>query len=46
MRTIVSTATDIHATEARYVLQTYKRLPVVFVRGEGRRIIDRSEGVV
>ena len=36
----MSTATDIQATEARYVLQTYKRLPVVFVRGEGRRIID------
>ena len=40
MRTIVNTATDIQATEARYVLQTYKRLPVVFVRGEGRRIFD------
>ena len=36
----MSTATDIQATEARYVLQTYKRLPVVFVRGDGRRIID------
>ncbi len=36
----MKTATDIQATEARYVLQTYKRLPVVFVRGEGTRIID------
>ena len=39
----MSTATDIQATEARFVLQTYKRLPVVFVRGEGTRIVD-SEG--
>jgi acetylornithine/N-succinyldiaminopimelate aminotransferase len=39
----VKTASDIQATEARYILQTYKRLPVVFVRGEGTRIID-SEG--
>ena len=38
----MSTATDIHATEARFVLQTYKRLPVVFVRGEGTRIIDNE----
>ncbi len=36
----MKTATDIQATEARYVLQTYKRLPVVFVRGEGTRLID------
>ncbi|HUU34127.1 MAG TPA: acetylornithine/succinylornithine family transaminase [Vicinamibacterales bacterium] len=36
----MKTATDIQATEARFVLQTYKRLPVVFVRGEGTRIID------
>ncbi|MEP7117526.1 MAG: acetylornithine/succinylornithine family transaminase [Acidobacteriota bacterium] len=43
MRTIVPTATDIQATESRFVLQTYKRLPVVFVRGAGTRIID-SEG--
>ena len=39
----MKTATDIQATEARFILQTYKRLPVVFVRGEGTRIID-SEG--
>ncbi len=39
----MSTATDIQATEARFVLQTYKRLPVVFVRGQGTRIVD-SEG--
>ncbi len=39
----MSTAADIQATEARFVLQTYKRLPVVFVRGEGTRIVD-SEG--
>ncbi len=34
------TATDIQSLEARHVLQTYKRQPVVFVRGEGRRLTD------
>ena len=28
-------ATTVQATEAAYVLQTYRRQPVVFVRGEG-----------
>jgi len=31
------------ALEARHVLQTYKRQPVVFVRGEGTRLFD-AEG--
>src|SRR5581483_5717517 len=35
--------TDISALEARHVLQTYRRLPVTFVRGEGVRLYD-SEG--
>jgi acetylornithine/N-succinyldiaminopimelate aminotransferase len=35
--------TDITAIEARHVLQTYRRAPVTFVRGEGVRLFD-SEG--
>lgn len=34
------TATEIQALEARHVLQTYKRQPVVFVRGDGMRLTD------
>src|SRR5438552_2689468 len=33
-------ATDIAALEARYVLQTYRRSPVTFVRGRGVRLYD------
>jgi predicted acetylornithine/succinylornithine family transaminase len=35
--------TSVTALEAEHVLQTYKRAPVVFVRGEGTHIFD-SEG--
>src|SRR5262245_58485977 len=31
---------DVQAREARYVLQTYRRQPVTFVRGEGIRLYD------
>ena len=31
---------DIQAREGRHVLQTYKRLPVTFVRGQGVRLYD------
>jgi acetylornithine aminotransferase/acetylornithine/N-succinyldiaminopimelate aminotransferase len=34
---------DIRALEARHVLQTYRRQPVTFVRGEGARLFD-AEG--
>lgn len=34
------TATDIQSLEARHVLQTYKRQPVVFVAGDGLRLTD------
>jgi acetylornithine aminotransferase/acetylornithine/N-succinyldiaminopimelate aminotransferase len=34
---------DIQARESRYVLQTYRRAPVTFVRGEGVRLYD-SDG--
>ena len=34
---------DVQAREARYVLQTYRRQPVTFVRGEGIRLYD-AEG--
>ena len=37
------TVDDIKAREARHVLQTYRRLPVTFVRGEGVRLFD-SDG--
>src|ERR1700730_16939843 len=37
MATMVS---DVEALEARYVLQTYRRAPVTFVRGEGVRLYD------
>jgi predicted acetylornithine/succinylornithine family transaminase len=36
------TAADVTALEARHVVQTYKRLPVVFVRGEGTRLVDQA----
>jgi predicted acetylornithine/succinylornithine family transaminase len=35
-------AQTVTALEAQHVLQTYKRLPVVFVRGEGSRLFDES----
>ena len=37
MATMVS---DVEALEARHVLQTYRRAPVTFVRGEGVRLYD------
>jgi acetylornithine aminotransferase/acetylornithine/N-succinyldiaminopimelate aminotransferase len=33
---------DVRALEAQHVLQTYKRQPVVFVRGEGTRLFDEN----
>jgi acetylornithine aminotransferase/acetylornithine/N-succinyldiaminopimelate aminotransferase len=38
-----TTADDIQALELRHVLQTYRRQPVTFVRGEGVRLFD-AEG--
>jgi acetylornithine/N-succinyldiaminopimelate aminotransferase len=41
--TIYATTFDeVKALEARHVLQTYKRAPVVFVRGSGTRLFDAS----
>ncbi len=37
---MTTATTDIKALEARHVLQTYKRLPVVFERGSGTRLFD------
>ncbi|MCC7126305.1 MAG: aspartate aminotransferase family protein [Acidobacteria bacterium] len=34
------TSEQVRALEAQHVLQTYKRQPVVFTRGEGRRLFD------
>ena len=40
----MATATlgDIQAREAQHVLQTYRRQPVTFVRGEGVRLFDSA----
>ena len=38
-----TTIDGIQALESRHVLQTYRRLPVTFVRGEGVRLFD-AEG--
>ena len=38
-----TTLDDIQAREAQFVLQTYRRLPVTFVRGSGVRLYD-TEG--
>jgi acetylornithine/N-succinyldiaminopimelate aminotransferase len=38
--TTTTSPTDIQALEARYVLQTYKRAPITFVRGQGVRLYD------
>ena len=40
---MTTNAQAVTALEARHVLQTYKRQPVVFVRGEGTRLFD-AEG--
>jgi predicted acetylornithine/succinylornithine family transaminase len=37
-----SVATDVVALEAQHVLQTYRRAPVVFDRGEGCRLFDQA----
>ena len=37
---MTTTTTDVKALESQHVLQTYKRLPVVFERGSGTRLFD------
>ena len=37
---MTTTTEQVQALESRHVLQTYKRQPVVFVRGEGTRLFD------
>src|SRR5438132_7836502 len=39
---MTTVAADVQALEARHVLQTYRRQPVTFVRGEGVRLYDAS----
>jgi predicted acetylornithine/succinylornithine family transaminase len=39
---MTTNAQTVTALEAQHVLQTYKRQPVVFVRGEGTRLFDES----
>ena len=43
MTTTVTRSEEVQAREQRHVLQTYRRQPVVFVRGEGVRLYD-AEG--
>ena len=43
MTTTVSALEEIQAREAKHVLQTYRRNPINFVRGQGVRLFD-SEG--
>jgi acetylornithine/N-succinyldiaminopimelate aminotransferase len=38
--TMATTTADIKALESQYVLQTYRRQPIVFERGEGMRLYD------
>jgi acetylornithine/N-succinyldiaminopimelate aminotransferase len=38
-----TTIDEIHALESRHVLQTYRRAPITFVRGQGVRLYD-AEG--
>ena len=35
-----TTVDDVQAREARHILQTYRRAPITFVRGEGVRLYD------
>ena len=39
---MTTTTTDVKTLESQYVLQTYRRQPVVFERGEGVRLFDES----
>jgi acetylornithine/succinyldiaminopimelate/putrescine aminotransferase len=39
---MTTTTGDVRALESQYVLQTYRRQPVVFERGEGTRLFDES----
>lgn len=41
-RTMLTPSTDVMALEARHVLQTYRRTPVVFTRGSGVRLQDEE----
>jgi acetylornithine/N-succinyldiaminopimelate aminotransferase len=38
--TMATTTADVKSLESQYVLQTYRRQPVVFDRGEGMRLYD------
>src|SRR2546428_8294849 len=40
---MTTTLDDVQALESRHILQTYRRAPVTFVRGEGVRLYD-TEG--
>ncbi len=42
MSSVMTTVDEVKALEARHVLHTYKRAPVVFERGEGTRLVDTT----
>ena len=41
-----TTVDDVQAREARYILQTYRRAPITFVRGKGVRLYDADGGLL
>src|SRR5580692_5075136 len=40
---MITTADEVQALEARHVLQTYRRVPVTFVRGKGVLLYDATD---
>src|SRR4051794_8499214 len=40
---MITTLDGVQALEGRYVLQTYRRMPVTFVRGKGVRLYDADD---
>jgi predicted acetylornithine/succinylornithine family transaminase len=40
---MITTVDGVQTLEARYVLQTYRRMPVTFVRGKGVRLYDADD---
>jgi predicted acetylornithine/succinylornithine family transaminase len=40
--TVMTTDNEVQSREARHVLQTYRRQPITFVRGEGVRLFDHE----
>ena len=39
---MTTVAEEVRSVEAKHILQVYKRLPIVLVRGEGSRVVDAN----